>query len=59
VFVALYPVFQPVIKGLGDMGKITVPETLGVSPRLIIGSLVIAAVLVLMLIGRGKYGGTG
>lgn len=59
LFVALYPMLQPVIKGLGDMGKVTVPETLGVSPWMIIGGLVIAAVLTLLLTGRGPYGGTG
>ena len=59
VFVALFPVLQPVIKGLGDMGKITVPETLGVSPWLIIGALVVAGIIAVMLWGRGKYGGTG
>ncbi len=58
-FVALYPVLQPVMKGLGDMGKITVPETLGVSPWLIIGALLVAGILAVMLIGRGKYGRTG
>lgn len=59
LFVALYPVLQPVIKGLGDLGKITVPETLGVSPWLIIGVLVIAGIVAMMLLGRGKYRGTG
>ena len=56
VFVALYPMLQPVIKGLGDMGKITVPETLGVSPWLVIGALVVAGIIALMLRGRGKFG---
>lgn len=56
IFVALYPVLQPVMEGLGDMGKITVPEALGVSPWLIIGGLVVAAVVALLLTGRGKYG---
>ena len=59
LFVALYPVLEPVINGLGDMGEITVSETLGVSPWLIIGTLVIAAVLALLVAGRVKYGGTG
>ena len=59
LFVALYPVLQPVMKGLGDWGEITVPETLGVSPWLIIGALVIAGIIAILLLGRGKFGGTG
>jgi len=39
-FVAAYPAIQPVIKGLGDMGKITFPEATGTSPWLwIVGLL--------------------
>lgn len=57
VFVALYPVLQPVMKGLGDFGKITVPETLGLSPWLVIGALVILAILALVLLSRGAYRG--
>jgi uncharacterized protein len=59
IFVALYPMLQPMMKGLGDMGEITVPETLGVSPWLIIGALIVVGVIALMLTGRGKSGGTG
>lgn len=59
LFVALYPVLQPVMKGLGDMGEITVPELLGVSPWLIIGGLMIAGIIAVMVRGRFKYGGTG
>jgi uncharacterized protein len=58
LFVAVYPILQPVIKGLGDFGEITVPETLGVSAWLIIGGLVIAAVLAMAVSRRSTYGGT-
>lgn len=59
IFVALFPVLQPVIKALGDYGEITLPEALGVSPWLVIGALVVAALLAAMLFGRGRYRGTG
>jgi uncharacterized membrane protein YedE/YeeE len=49
LFVALFPVLQPVMKSLGDLGEITVPELLGASPWLIIVGLVIAALVALML----------
>jgi uncharacterized membrane protein YedE/YeeE len=32
VYVALYPVLQPTIKGLGDAGEITLPQVTGTSP---------------------------
>jgi uncharacterized membrane protein YedE/YeeE len=47
VFVAAYPRVEPFIKGFGDAGKITLPEVLGVSPRLVIVSLLIAVALFL------------
>lgn len=59
IFVALYPVLQPVIKGLGDFGEITLPEALGVSPWVMIGALAVAAVLAAMLFGRGRSRNTG
>ena len=60
LFVALYPVLQPVMKGLGDMGKITVPDTLGISPWLVIGGLAIAGVTAAVLLQqRSKHGPTG
>jgi uncharacterized membrane protein YedE/YeeE len=40
VFVAAFPALQPVIKGLGDMGKLTLPEATGTSPWLWIAALV-------------------
>jgi uncharacterized protein len=52
LFVALFPSLQPVIKGLGDWGKITLPEALGVSPWPVIGGLILAGGLTLWLLGR-------
>lgn len=31
VYVALFPALQPVVKGLGDAGKVTLPEVVGTS----------------------------
>lgn len=59
LFVALYPMLQTVMKGWGDWGKITVAELLVVSPWLIIGGMVIAAVLALMFLGRSQFKRTG
>jgi len=39
-FVAAFPALQPVIKGLGDMGKLTVPDATGTSPWLWVAGLV-------------------
>lgn len=59
LFVGLYPLLQAVIKGLGDRGKITLPETLGVSPWLIIGALVAgAAVALLVSSNRRRWAGS-
>lgn len=52
VYVALYPVLQPVIKGLGDAGKITLPDVTQVSPWLWISGLLIVGTLVLWLLHR-------
>ena len=38
-FVAAFPALQPVIKGLGDMGKLTLPEATGTSPWLWVAGL--------------------
>jgi uncharacterized membrane protein YedE/YeeE len=46
-FVATYPVLQPLIKELGDWGKITLPEVTHTSPWLWIGAL--------SLIGLGAF----
>ena len=38
-FVAVWPALQPVIKGLGDAGKVTLPDLTGTSPWLWVGGL--------------------
>ncbi|MDZ4687368.1 MAG: YeeE/YedE thiosulfate transporter family protein [Planctomycetaceae bacterium] len=40
VFVVAFPALQPVIKGLGDMGKLTLPEATSTSPWLWVAALV-------------------
>jgi uncharacterized protein len=59
LFVALYPLLQPVMTGLGDFGKITVPEVLGVSPWLVLGALAIAGIAAVMLLVRDRHGSSG
>lgn len=44
-FVALFSTLQPLIKSLGDWGKITLPEVTNTSPWLWIGGLALAAVV--------------
>jgi len=54
-FVAAYPALQPVINGLGDMGKVTFPGVTGTSPWLWIAGLVGGGLFALvLLILRGK-----
>jgi uncharacterized protein len=50
VFVVLFPVLQGVMKSMADWGKVTIPELLNVSPWLIVGALVIAAIAIAMLV---------
>ena len=50
VFVVAFPALQPVIQGLGDMGKLTLPEATSTSPWLWVAALVgigLAAVAIL------------
>lgn len=49
-FVAAYPWLQPIIRNLGDLGKVTFPELLGVSPWLVVVLLAVAVVAMLWLI---------
>ncbi len=51
-FVAAWPALQPVIKGLGDMGKITLPSVTGTSPWLWIAGLWIAGLTTLLIVAR-------
>lgn len=53
-FVAAWPALQPVIKGLGDEGKVTLPDLTGTSPWLwIIGLAAAGLVAARLLHGRG------
>jgi uncharacterized membrane protein YedE/YeeE len=54
-FVAAWPALQPVIKGLGDGGKVTLPDLTGTSPWVWVGALAAAGlVAAVLLYGRGK-----
>jgi len=63
VFVTAYNWLDPVIKGLGDLGKLTIPETLGVPPWAVIVGLAAMAAFVFVLIERyerrGSLAGAG
>jgi uncharacterized membrane protein YedE/YeeE len=52
LFVALFSTLQSVIKGLGDLGKITVPEAFGIPTWTVIGSMIVVGGLAFWLIGR-------
>lgn len=57
VFVSLWPNLQPIIKGLGDLGKITFPTSTGTSPWLwIVGLLGVGFVPLVLLARREKLG---
>jgi len=49
VFVVAYPALKPLIKGLGDWGKITLPEVTGTSPWLWIGGLAALAIVAVVI----------
>lgn len=51
-FVAAWPVLLPVIKGLGDMGKITLPGATGTSPWLWIAGLVAVGLMAFVIFAR-------
>lgn len=54
-FVVAFPALQPLIKGLGDLGKQTLPEVTGTSPWLWVALLVGGGlVVVALLFGPGK-----
>ena len=58
VYVAAFNWLEPVILGLGDLGKLTIPELLGVSPWVVIGALAVAVAVVLGLIEFFERGGS-
>lgn len=51
-YVALFPVLQPIIKSLGDAGKITLPEVTGTSPWLWVIGLVLAGLVAGVVFNR-------
>ena len=51
-YVALFPVLQPIIKSLGDAGKITLPEVTGTSPWLWVIGLVLAGLVASVVFSR-------
>ena len=53
-FVAAWPPLQPVIKGLGDMGKISLPDATGTSPWLWIAGLLIVGLAALVIFVRRR-----
>lgn len=54
-FVVAFPALQPVIKGLGDLGKLTLPEATGTSPWLwVVGLAGVGLAAVALLFSRGK-----
>lgn len=56
IYVALYPTLQPIIKGLADWGKITLPQVTSLSPWAWIISLVAAITLGLFALERLRAG---
>lgn len=52
-FVAAWPALQPVIKGLGDYGTLTLPDLTGTSPWLWIAALGVAGIAGALLL-RGR-----
>lgn len=49
LFVLLFPKLKPVINGLGDGGKVTLPELTSTSPWLLVSALVIGGVIAFAL----------
>ena len=54
VFVVAYPWLDPIVKSLGDRGKITFPDVLGVSPWPAIAAVAIAMAVAAVLLERGR-----
>ncbi len=55
-FVLAFPALQPVIKGLGDVGKLTLPEATGTSPWLWVAGLVAGGLAALAAASAGGGG---
>lgn len=57
VYVALFPVLQPVIKSLGDAGEITIPQVTDTSPWPWVVGLTVVGSVVLWLLRRNPMSG--
>ncbi len=53
-FVALWPTLQPVVKGLGDWGQVTLPGATGTSPWLWVGGLALGGLALWLVLGQGR-----
>ena len=53
VYVALFPALQPIIKGLGDAGEITLPQLTGTMPWPWVIGLAVIGTVALWLLSRG------
>ncbi|MBA3440775.1 MAG: YeeE/YedE family protein [Pyrinomonadaceae bacterium] len=56
VYVALYPALQPIIKGLADWGKITLPQATSLSPWAWVAGVVVAITTGLLALARLSTG---
>ena len=54
IYVAAFPALQGVVKGFGDLGKVTLPQLTGVSPWVFVGSLAVIAVLMRVFAERRR-----
>ena len=54
-FVAAWPSLQPIVKGLGDRGKVTLPSLTGTSPWLWVGAIAVCGALAAWWFSR-KHG---
>jgi len=56
MYVALYPALQPIIKGLSDWGKITLPQATNLSPWAWVAGVVAAIAIGLLTLERFRTG---
>ncbi len=54
MYVALYPALQPLIKGLADWGKITLPQATSLSPWAWVAGVVVAITAGLIALERQR-----
>lgn len=58
-YVAAYPLTKPIINGLGDAGKVTLPQVTHTSPWLWVAGLVLAGAIVAVVEQRRRLGTRG